>query len=87
MKVQFKDFKVKDIEGKVQEQETNKSIANIIFQNTKDVDLATIAMDINLGKAVELRENDITEIKRIVSGKLLPYAERQFIQWLDWLKD
>lgn len=89
MKVNFSKIKILDIEGKeAKTSDIHKSIARIIYNRTQNLDLVEVAMNINKGKEVELRDSEIKEIKRLVNDKqsgLLAFARKAAMDFLDGL--
>ena len=64
MKVDFKNFKAYTIDW-TEVPETYKTIANIIYLNTKDLNLVDIAMKIYKWEEVDLAQKEIDTIKEI----------------------
>lgn len=67
MKVNFSKIKLLDLEGKVIPKAIlHKTLAGVIYQYTKNLDLVEVARKINKGEEVELRDSEVTEIRRII---------------------
>lgn len=70
MKINFSKIKLRDIEGReIKNSKIHKGIANAIYMFAKNLDLLEIAIKINKGEEVELRESDIAEIETIINSK------------------
>ncbi len=93
MKIDFSKIQLKDIDGAVLvDKETNepvqlhKTIANAIYRITGVLDLVDIAREINRGKEVDLRKNEVSEIKRLVSsekGGFLAFAKKAILDYME----
>ncbi len=74
MKINFLKIKLENIEGKpfkVREgnKDIYKSLADLIYIHATDnLELVKIAMEINAGKEVDLRDSEVKTIKRIING-------------------
>ena len=71
IKVNFKEVKLFDIEGKIipyEKNEIHKRIAELLYFNSKKLDLVQVGMEINKGIEIESREDELNEIKEMVVG-------------------
>lgn len=88
MKINFSELKFEDINGNIIEENPDKPIykllANLIYQQTQVLDLVEIAREINLGNEVELRPNEIADIKRVImESKISAFVKKVLISELD----
>ena len=86
-KIDFTKVTLVDLEGKKLEKiELHKTVANIIYSFTKEMDLVAKALDINAGKEVDLSAREIEEIKRLVMDEksgLMAFAKKGLLDILD----
>ncbi len=86
MKVDFSKIELHDIDGKKQNIEIHKTIGRIIYMFTENLDLIEIAQKIHKGEEVELRDSDVSEIKRLFKrkeGGLLAYVRKTVEEYMD----
>ena len=86
MKVDFKKIIVKDINNEiVKDEKFHKKIANIIYNFAENLDMVEIARDINQGKEVELRTNEIDNLIHLftTSKLLMSFTKKAIKDFLD----
>lgn len=93
MKLDFSKIQLKGIDGEVViDSETNKPVqihkvlANGIYRATGVLDLVDIAREINRGKEVDLRKNEVSEIKRLVLSEkagFLAFAKKAILDYME----
>ncbi|MEG2228455.1 MAG: hypothetical protein RRY39_08180 [Odoribacter sp.] len=59
--------------------EFEKAIGNLVFENSKDIDLADKAREIHKGNPVELSEREKGLFEEIMKGRYIPFIERQIL--------
>lgn len=75
----FSRMPISDVEGNVTELDYAKSIANLVYKNTDDVQEAELAMRIVREKKVSLTDEEIDLLrKRFAKEKLLAYIKMGF---------
>lgn len=86
--VDFKLCKLHDMEGN--EIEANpplhKTVANIIWRGADNLDLVEIARLINHGERVDLRGDELAEVKRLLTGRdsgLQAFARKALADFLE----
>lgn len=90
MKYSFSTIELKDLDGKKIEGGLQKPLANLIYIQTKDLDLVAKALDINAGKPVELDKTEVEEIKRLIEDPqagLAAFAKKAVLDYLDSVKE
>ena len=71
-KFNFKEVKVKDINNQeVPEVPVHQILANELYNGTSSTELLKLAKDINNGTPVDLKDNDINQIRGILNN---PYS-------------
>ena len=71
IKVNFTEIKLLGIDGKelpYKQNEIHKRIAELLYFNSKKLDLVQVGMEINKGIEIETREDELNEIKQMVIG-------------------
>ena len=75
----FSRMPISDVEGNVTELDYSKSIANLVYKSTDDVQEAELAMRIVREKKVSLTDEEIDLLrKRFAKEKLLAYIKMGF---------
>ena len=74
-KVIFKDINWID-------EKLEQIIWNVVYNNTKDIELAELSKRIYKGEEIELRDQDINEIKTIINWKFSWLVEREIIKFI-----
>lgn len=75
----FSRMPISDVEGNVTELDYAKSIANLVYKSTDDVQEAELAMRIVREKKVSLTDEEIDLLrKRFTKEKLLAYIKMGF---------
>ena len=95
MKYNFTKVEIKDIEGKkVEGQEFHKLLANMLYANTKDLDLVEKARTINKGEDVELDKTELQEVTRVAEDvdqqgrhALTAFARKAYKDYVDSVKE
>ncbi len=64
-----------------------KSIGNMIYEHTGDVDLADKAKEIHRGNEVEFSEREKGLFEECVKGKYIPFVERQILAQVVEIKE
>lgn len=90
MKYNFSTIEIKGLDGKqIEGAELHKNIANLIYVQTKDLDLVEKAIAINQAKEVELDKTEIEEVKRLVEDSqsgLAAFAKKALFDYIDSVK-
>jgi hypothetical protein len=90
MKYNFSTIEIKDLNGKkIEGAELHKNLANLIYVQTKDLDMVEKAREINLAKEVEMDKTEIEEIKRLIESPeagLAAFAKKALFDYLDSVK-
>ncbi|KKM00003.1 hypothetical protein LCGC14_1808800 [marine sediment metagenome] len=71
MKIDFSKLQVSKLDGEPVE-DFYKDVANVIYKFTEDLDLVDIAIQINRGNIVELRDSDSQKIVRLFESNKIP---------------
>lgn len=83
----FTKIKLQDIEGnELIDTAFHKSLANIIYLKTQNLDLVDKAMTINRGEVVELTPNLLKEVKRVIlddANGVSAFARKAFKDYID----
>jgi len=91
MKVDFSKMQMKDIEGKiVNSPELYKTVANVLWRGAKTLDLVDVAMAINRGEVVELRDDEVEEIKELVKdlkSGVFAFARKQILDFIESVQE
>lgn len=56
-----------------------KTIGNLVFENTSDIDLVDKAREIHRGNEVEFTEREKGMFEECIKGKYIPFIERQIL--------
>jgi hypothetical protein len=90
-KLNFSTIEYLDLDGKVLDTTENppyKIIANWIYQKAKVLDLVEIAREINQGKEVEVNEEELADILRVVhESPLSAFVKKTIQDYMETLKD
>lgn len=85
-KIDFTQVKILDIKGTPIDFGKTKiyeNIGNAVYNEATTIPLAEISKKIYAGEVVELRENEVSEIKQIVEKNFIPLVKRQVIEYID----
>lgn len=85
-KIDFTQVKILDIKGDpidMWEAKLHETIGNAVYNEATTIPLAEISKKIYAGEVVELRENEVTEIKQIIEKSFIPLVKRQVIDFID----
>ena len=86
MKLNFSKVELKDIEGKkIEKHDLHKLVANLLYGGTKNLDMVEIAREINKGKEVELKKEDLEDIKKTIveAQTIAAFAKKAVIDYID----
>lgn len=64
-----------------------KTIGNLVFENSADIDLADKAREVHRGNKVEFTDREKGLFEECIKGKYIPFIERQIIGQLLEVKD
>lgn len=91
MKYDFTKIKCYDIDGTLNKKvKLHRSIGQALYSFTGNLDLVDIAMQMHKGVAVELRDSDIAEIRRVVKepkSGFYAFAIKAIFDFLDKEQD
>jgi len=80
-----------DIDGnEVPDAKLYKTIANIVWKGTQNLDLVDVAMKINRGESVDLGNSDIATIVALVKDPkcgVFAYAIKAFLDYIESVKE
>ena len=86
MKFSFHTMEVTGLDGvKTEKHELHKALANAIYAHTRNLDLLSIAIDINLGKEVTLEKAEVAEVRRLLEDEkcgFYSYVKKVFIDYI-----
>lgn len=88
MKVNFKELKVKTLEWQ-EIADVNKVIANVIYTNTKNLDLVDFALKINKWEEIEITKSELEEIRDLCLDEkswLFAFVKKAIKDFIDNLK-
>ena len=71
MKINFRDFKTMDIEGKEQVLDISKELGNAIYRETMDIGEVELARKIYLEGELELSEGEVEIVKSFMGSILI----------------
>lgn len=92
MKINFSKIVIKDINWDAVDFGDNplhRSIAGVVYNHSPSIDLGEIAKNINLGKEVELRTEEVKAVKDLINSDKFPYTgvvKREVIAYIDSIK-
>lgn len=86
----FTKIKLTDIEGEpLKDVNIHKTIADRIYKFTEKMDMIDIAIKINRGDVVDLRDSEVAEIIRIVNSKevgFMAFVKKSILDFIDIVK-
>jgi len=78
MKINFRDFKTMDIEGKEQALDISKELGNTIYRETMDIGEVELARKIYLEGEVELSEGEVEIVKMFMERFFKGFIKEAF---------
>lgn len=75
----FANIQLKDIEGRDVPHELNKVVGNLIYIGTKDLGFLDKAQAIYRGEDVELTDDELKEVRRVIDASQLSAFARKAI--------
>lgn len=66
MKYDFKKVDIFDIDEKKLPLNVGKTVADLVYRQTTNLDLVEVALQMNKGQEVDLKPADVKEIRRII---------------------
>jgi len=78
MKINFRDFKTMDIEGKEQVLDISKELGNAIYRETMDIGEVELARKIYLEGELELSEGEVEIVKSFMERFFKGFIKEAF---------
>ena len=86
MKLDLTKVEIKDLDGKkIEKHDIHKIVANLMYQSTKNLDMVELAREINQGKEVELKKDELEELKTLITQTqaIAAFAKKALIDYID----
>ena len=87
MKLDFGKVIVTGVDGKVIDNDNqlklHQLLGNLIYTKTNDLNMLELAQKIYKGVPVELREEEVKEIRRVINENFLAFVRKPVMDYLD----